>query len=86
MKRKQKQTWPAWSHAYAKLAVYNAERNRGIVHTPEWDERMAKIQARFDRETADGARMQAEDHANHRRVMIGLPVELPHLGDHESGT
>ena len=30
------------------LARYNAERARGIVHTPEWDERMASLQAKFD--------------------------------------
>lgn len=31
-----------------KLAAYNAERARGIVHTPEWDERMARAQTEFD--------------------------------------
>jgi hypothetical protein len=30
------------------LAVYNAERARGIVHTAEWDDRMAELQAEFD--------------------------------------
>lgn len=30
------------------LAVYNAERARGIVHTAEWDDRMAALQAEFD--------------------------------------
>lgn len=30
------------------LATYNAERYRGIVHTPEWQEKMAVEQARFD--------------------------------------
>ena len=30
------------------LGVYNAERARGIVHTPEWDEKMVKLQAEFD--------------------------------------
>jgi hypothetical protein len=30
------------------LAVYNAEVHRGIVHTPEYDERMAEEQRRFD--------------------------------------
>lgn len=30
------------------LATYNAERARGIVHTQDWDERMAKYQAEFD--------------------------------------
>jgi hypothetical protein len=30
------------------LAVYNAETHRGIMHTPEWKERMAKLQAQYD--------------------------------------
>lgn len=31
------------------LAVYNAECARGIVHTAEYDARMARLQAEFDR-------------------------------------
>lgn len=31
-----------------RLARYNAERARGIVHTPEWDAAMAQLQRRFD--------------------------------------
>lgn len=30
------------------LAVYNAERTRGLVHTAEYDQRMAVLQAEFD--------------------------------------
>lgn len=30
------------------LAVYNAERARGIVHTPEYDAEMATLQQRFN--------------------------------------
>jgi hypothetical protein len=30
------------------LATYNAECARGIVHTAEWDDRMAELQAEFD--------------------------------------
>lgn len=30
------------------LATYNAERARGLVHTPEWSERMARAQEKFD--------------------------------------
>ena len=30
------------------LAVYNSERNRGIMHTPAWDARMAELQRGFD--------------------------------------
>jgi hypothetical protein len=35
-------------YEFAALATYNAELSRGIVHTPEWDARMAAEQARFD--------------------------------------
>lgn len=31
-----------------RLAVYNAERARGLVHTPEWVAKMDEIQARLD--------------------------------------
>lgn len=30
------------------LGKYNAERARGIVHTPEWQEKMAELQSQFD--------------------------------------
>jgi hypothetical protein len=30
------------------LATYNSERARGIVHTPEWVEKMAEQQRLFD--------------------------------------
>lgn len=30
------------------LARYNAERYRGVVHTPEWQAAMARLQAQFD--------------------------------------
>jgi hypothetical protein len=30
------------------LAVYNAECARGVVHTAEYDQRMAALQAEFD--------------------------------------
>jgi hypothetical protein len=30
------------------LATYNSEVARGIVHTAEWDDRMAALQAEFD--------------------------------------
>ena len=35
------------------LGQYNAERARGIVHTPEWDEKMAELQAAFDAANSD---------------------------------
>jgi hypothetical protein len=34
------------------LAAYNAERARDIVHTPEWDARMAALQVKFDEAVA----------------------------------
>jgi hypothetical protein len=37
-------------NGYKELAQYNAERARGLVHTPEWDARMAEIHERFHRE------------------------------------
>ena len=35
------------------LARYNSEIARGIVHTPEWDARMAQEQERFNRQQMD---------------------------------
>jgi hypothetical protein len=37
-----------YSQEYHALSVYNAELSRGIMHTPEWDEAMAGLQARFN--------------------------------------
>ena len=34
--------------SFEMLAVYNAERARGIMHTPEWQARMAALQVKFD--------------------------------------
>lgn len=31
-----------------KLATYNSERARGLVHTPEWRAQMVQLQAWFD--------------------------------------
>jgi hypothetical protein len=31
------------------LAVHNAEKHRGIVHTPEYDAKMAELQERYNR-------------------------------------
>lgn len=30
------------------LAIYNAEKARGILHTPEWVEKMALLQQQFN--------------------------------------
>jgi len=36
------------AYGFETLAVYNAERARGLVHIPEWDARMATLQTEFD--------------------------------------
>jgi hypothetical protein len=36
------------------LGTYNAEVGRGIRHWPEWAERMAQLQERFDRQHQPG--------------------------------
>lgn len=37
-----------WKPKYDALAQYNAEVSRGISHTKEWKEKMAKLQADYD--------------------------------------
>jgi hypothetical protein len=54
---------------YEALARYNAERDRGLMHTPQWDARMAELQSDFEQ--------WADDEADHtrrklRREMFGL--------------
>ena len=49
MRRKHHIAYEAFvSQDFDELATYNAERARGIVHTPEYDKRMAEVQHRFD--------------------------------------
>lgn len=43
---------------FNRLADYNAERARGLVHTPEWQAQMAVLQAGFDRWQRDRLRRQ----------------------------
>lgn len=31
------------------LALYNAERSRGLMHSPSWEARMRELQEEFDR-------------------------------------
>ena len=52
---------------YDALAVYNAERSRGIVHTPEWVARMAEIQDCFNAEQLRRHQREVEDAALTRR-------------------
>jgi hypothetical protein len=33
---------------FSALATYNAERARGIMHTAEWDAKMAELQREWD--------------------------------------
>jgi hypothetical protein len=35
---------------FAALAEFNAEKYRGLVHTPEYTEKMKEVQKRFDEE------------------------------------
>jgi hypothetical protein len=35
---------------YTRLAVYNAERARGLVHTAEYAAAMAELQAQYDQQ------------------------------------
>ena len=37
-----------WKSEYEALARYNAEVGRGINHTKEWKEKMARLQADYD--------------------------------------
>jgi hypothetical protein len=41
-------------YEYADLAAYNSEVARGIVHTPEWDAKMAEDLRRFKETLAPG--------------------------------
>ena len=44
---------PFERYEFGDLATYNSEVARGIVHTPEWDARMAEDQARFNKQQRD---------------------------------
>jgi len=39
---------PLGDEKFSPLATYNSEVGRGLVHTPEWAARMAKLQQEFD--------------------------------------
>jgi hypothetical protein len=82
-KKRKPKTAPdeSYVHRWDALALYNAECARGIAHTPEWDERMAKRQAAFDSEVAQGAGWEAEVYTMRCRSEVGLKTpakdELP---------
>ena len=45
------------------LALYNAERERGIMHTPEWEQQMTDLQDRLDLQDSQlSAERVAADH------------------------
>lgn len=39
---------PRWHPDFDVLARYNTEVSRGVQHTPEWRQRMAGLQERFN--------------------------------------
>ena len=39
-----------WKPEYDALSRYNAEKHRGISHTPEWIEKMAALQNEYDKQ------------------------------------
>lgn len=47
-------------YEFGELARYNSERARGIVHAPEWDERMARDQERFNAKMLAEARARGD--------------------------
>lgn len=59
-------------HRWNALGTYNAEVSRGIVHTPEWDDRMAEDQRLFDAEVVAGYEARGG-----RRVEGGWSIPPP---------
>ena len=56
---------PPWRREWDTLSRYNAERARGILHTQEWQDRMAELQREFD-----------EAHGRSPGRRDGLPIEI----------
>ncbi|WP_326646070.1 hypothetical protein OG884_15575 [Streptosporangium sp. NBC_01755] len=54
------------------LARYNAERARGIVHTEEWQARMAVMQLRFD--VTHRRRLPRTQHPYEQRPAVSVNV------------
>jgi hypothetical protein len=59
-------------YRFQALATYNGERARGIVHTPEWQAKMAAEQKRFDRSQLKAMGIDSIDLRDDYRL-----VELP---------
>lgn len=43
-----------FNRKYGDLARFNAERARGLMHYPEWIDKMVKLQAEYNREYPNG--------------------------------
>jgi hypothetical protein len=46
---------------FDKLATYNSEVGRGLVHTPEWREQMAELQREFHVWRFESTRLSGEE-------------------------
>ena len=46
--RKRREAELEFDRVWGDLAVYNSEVARGIVHTPEWDTKMAQKQSAYN--------------------------------------
>jgi hypothetical protein len=46
---------------FDKLATYNSEVARGLVHTPEWQKQMAELQREFHAWRIEAARASGEE-------------------------
>lgn len=42
---------------FKQLAVYHSEKGRGLLHDPQWETEMGKLQARYN----DGIRREGRD-------------------------
>lgn len=58
-------------YEYSDLALYNSEKARGIVHTTEWDARMAERQERFNEEAINEAKAAPLPPLDSDRVVKG---------------
>lgn len=55
-------------HDLNKLAIYNGEKARGVVHTAEWDRHMAELQTQFDAEKEREIREMRERYADSKTI------------------
>jgi hypothetical protein len=45
---KRRRRWDPMPAVFHSLSTYNSELARGLLHTPEWKEKMAELQRDFD--------------------------------------